>query len=293
MRKGLLIDWGGVLTTDVFASFAAFCGREGLPADRVATLFRTDPAARDLLAGLESGTISTPEFETSFGVLLRVRPTGLLRRLTADIRPDPVMREAVLRARLGGVRTGLVSNSWGPGGYTDLADLFDGVVLSGTVGVRKPDPAIYALGAAAIGLTPGECVFVDDLGGNLKPARALGMATVRHTHATDTLRALDALLGLDLSGAAARIAPGAAGSDRVGLGGAAFDRAGGDGVGPVRAGLSGVGSDGAGGDGVGPVRAGLGGAGPDRAGTDDTGPDRANLDLPGPARSGLDLGDST
>ncbi|MGY0236471.1 HAD family hydrolase [Longispora urticae] len=198
MRKGLLIDWGGVLTTDVFASFAAFCGREGLPADRVATLFRADPAARDLLAGLEIGTLPTPQFETSLGVLLGVPPTGLLRRLTADIRPDHAMRAAVLRARAGGVRTGLVSNSWGPGGYTDLADLFDGVVLSGTVGVRKPDPAIYELGAAAIGLAPEACVFVDDLGGNLKPARALGMATVHHTHAADTLRTLEALLNLDL-----------------------------------------------------------------------------------------------
>ncbi|WP_412542547.1 HAD family phosphatase [Longispora sp. K20-0274] len=197
MRKGLLIDWGGVLTSDVFASFAGFCAREGLPADRVATLLRTD--AHPLLAGLELGTLPVKTFETRFAVLLGVPAAGLVSRLTADLRPDRAMRAAVLRIRALGVRTGLVSNSWGPDGYTDLAALFDGVVLSGTIGVRKPDPVIYELGAAAIGLTPAECVFVDDLAGNLKPARALGMATVRHTDAPTTLRALDTLLDLDLS----------------------------------------------------------------------------------------------
>lgn len=139
-------------------------------------------------------------FETRFAVLLGVPAAGLVPRLMADLRPDPAMRAAVRRARALGVRTGLVSNSWGPDGYTDLAALFDGVVLSGTVGVRKPDPAIYELGAAAIGLTPAECVFVDDLAGNLRPARALGMATVHHSDAADTIRALDTLLDLDLSG---------------------------------------------------------------------------------------------
>ncbi len=76
--------------------------------------------------------------------------------------------------------------------------LFDGVVISGEVGVRKPEPRIYELGAEAIGLEPGACVFVDDLPGNLKVARDLGMATVHHTGAEDTVPQLERLLGVRL-----------------------------------------------------------------------------------------------
>jgi epoxide hydrolase-like predicted phosphatase len=98
------------------------------------------------------------------------------------------------------VRTGLVSNSWGKGRYDRslFPELFDGVVISGEVGLRKPDPAIYELGAESIGLQPSECVFVDDLPGNLKPARDLGMATVHHTSAEQTVAELEPLLGVRL-----------------------------------------------------------------------------------------------
>ena len=108
---------------------------------------------------------------------------------------------AVRRARAAGVRTGLVSNSWGRAidyDRTLLEELFDGVVISGDEGMRKPAPEIYALGAERIGLGPEECVFVDDLPGNLKPARAMGMATVRHTTAEETISELEGLLGVVL-----------------------------------------------------------------------------------------------
>jgi epoxide hydrolase-like predicted phosphatase len=110
------------------------------------------------------------------------------------------MEHAVAQARRQGVRTGLVSNSWGKERYdrARLDELFDGVVISGEEGIRKPDPAIYALGASRIGLEPGDVVFVDDLPGNLKPARALGMATVRHVDAADTIAELEELLGVRL-----------------------------------------------------------------------------------------------
>jgi epoxide hydrolase-like predicted phosphatase len=99
------------------------------------------------------------------------------------------------------VRTGLISNSWGVHRYPqDMMDeLFDGVVISGLVGIRKPAPEIYALGAEAIGLPPERCVFVDDLGFNLKPAQELGMATVLHTDSEQTVGELEALLGVPLA----------------------------------------------------------------------------------------------
>jgi len=201
-RRGLLVDFGGVLTTDVFASFQAFCEAEGLTPDAVAARFRQDPSARDLLGDLECGRITEEEFEPRFAVLLGVeeRP-GLIDRLFAGMRPDQAMVAAVRAARGAGVRTGLVSNSWGHGRYdrSEFPTLFDGTVISGEVGLRKPDPAIYRLGADAIGLEPAQCVFVDDLPGNLKPARELGMATVHHRAADDTVPELERLLGVRLT----------------------------------------------------------------------------------------------
>jgi epoxide hydrolase-like predicted phosphatase len=196
-RPGLLVDWGGVMTEDVFASFAAFCAAEGLAEDAVAKLFRADPTARALLAGLETGAVAEPEFEAGVAALLGVPAQGLIRRLMGRARLQPRMIEAVRTARRAGVRTGLVSNSWGSGGYDRalLAELFDGVVISGEAGVRKPSPEIYELGARAIGLEPAQCVFVDDLGGNLKPALRLGMAVVHHTSVDETLARLGELLG--------------------------------------------------------------------------------------------------
>jgi epoxide hydrolase-like predicted phosphatase len=106
----------------------------------------------------------------------------------------------VRAAKRAGVRTGLVSNSWGKGRYERdrFPELFDGVVISGEEGIRKPDPRIYALGAERIGLAPDQVVFVDDLRGNLKPARELGMATVHHVSATQTVAELEELLGVAL-----------------------------------------------------------------------------------------------
>jgi epoxide hydrolase-like predicted phosphatase len=111
------------------------------------------------------------------------------------------MVAAVRSARGAGVRTGLISNSWGAATYDRalLAELFDGVVISGDIGVRKPTPEIYAMGARAIDLPPAECVFVDDLPFNLKPAREMGMATVRHVEAAQTIEELERLLGVALA----------------------------------------------------------------------------------------------
>ena len=110
------------------------------------------------------------------------------------------MEMAVVMAKRQGIRTGLISNSWGSNRYEvdRFPELFDGWVISGEEGMRKPDPEIYALGAERIGLPPEDCVFVDDLPGNLKPARAMGMATVHHTSAAETIPQLEDLLGVKL-----------------------------------------------------------------------------------------------
>jgi putative hydrolase of the HAD superfamily len=199
-HKGLLIDWGGVLTTDLFASFASFCEAEGLEAAKVRDLFRNDEAARDLLIEFECGRVDEREFERRFAPMLGVADEGLVERMFAGAAPDARMLGAVKAARDAGVRTGLISNSWGVDRYPQelIDELFDGVVISGVVGIRKPAPEIYEMGAQAVGLPPEDCVFVDDLGFNLKPAKALGMATVLHSDAEQTIAELEELLGVEL-----------------------------------------------------------------------------------------------
>jgi putative hydrolase of the HAD superfamily len=198
--RGLLVDFGGVLTSSVIDSFRAFCEAEGLAADAVLGRLVTDPEARKLVVDLECGRIDEATFEPSLAAALGVRPEGLIDRLLAGMLPDPQLPGAVLAARRAGVRTGLLSNSWGHDRYdrSRFGELFDGVVISGEVGLRKPEPEIYALGARSIGVDPDACVFVDDFEHNLEPARALGMATVHHTDATRTVAALEELLGVPL-----------------------------------------------------------------------------------------------
>jgi epoxide hydrolase-like predicted phosphatase len=197
---GLLVDWGGVLTTDLFASFRSFCELEGLEPDAVGQIFRRDAACRELLIALETGALPEEDFELQFAPYLGVEGSGLIDRLFAGSGPDADMIEAVRRARAAGVRTGMVSNSWGVRRYPRdlLTELFDGVVISGEVGIRKPAPEIYALGAQSIGLAPEACVFVDDLPFNLEPAAELGMAIVHHRTAGETIRELESLLGVAL-----------------------------------------------------------------------------------------------
>ena len=201
-RSGLLIDWGGVMTSNLMASFSAFCAAEGLDPDALVGIFRADPAARELLFGFEEGRIGEAEFEAGLARLLGVRSAeGLIDRLFSGAVLEEAMVGAVRAARAAGVRTGLVSNSWGHGRYdrSQFPELFDGWVISGEVGLRKPSPEIYARGAEAIGLPPADCVFVDDLPGNLKPARAMGMATVHHTTAEESIPQLEELLGVRIA----------------------------------------------------------------------------------------------
>lgn len=199
-RRALLVDWGGVMTSSVFGTFEAFCRREGLSPDTISDQFRGDAASRDLLVGLETGSLPEQEFESSYAAILGVSAPGLIDRMFADAQLDRPMLGAVRKVRGAGVPTGLVSNSWGTRRYdrTLLAELFDAVVISGEVGIRKPVPEIYALGAQRVGVEPGQCVFVDDLPFNLKPAADLGMATVLHHDSEQTIAELQRLLAVDL-----------------------------------------------------------------------------------------------
>jgi putative hydrolase of the HAD superfamily len=200
-RTALLIDWGGVLTTNLFASFHAHCVAAGIDPQVMVSRFKSDPEARELLIALEKGELDERGFETQFARLLEVGPEGLIDGLFAGVQPDEAMVGAVRMARAAGVRTALVSNSWGVHRYPrDLFDeLFDGVVISGEEGIRKPSRRMYELGAERAGVAPELCVYVDDLPFNLTPAEKLGMATVHHTSAETTIPELERLLGVSLA----------------------------------------------------------------------------------------------
>jgi putative hydrolase of the HAD superfamily len=205
-RRGLLIDWGGVLTSNLFVSFHAYCLESGIDPKTLLGRFRDDPAARELLIALEKGELEELEFELRFAALLEVQPDGLIDGLFKGVEPDTAMVEAVRRARMAGIRTALVSNSWGIHRYPHdmFSELFDGVVISGEEGIRKPSKRMYELGAERAGIAAGMCVYVDDLAFNLTPAEELGMAVVHHTSADETIPELERLLGVALRDAAAR-----------------------------------------------------------------------------------------
>jgi epoxide hydrolase-like predicted phosphatase len=174
------------------------------PAERVRILGEPHPGLgaalepgqrpdRLALVELETGAIDITAFNERLGAALGVDPDGLADRLTREVRPDEEMLAAVRRFHDAGVATALVSNSWRASDY-DLGDLFDAIVLSGEIGIRKPDPRIYRRAAQSLGVRLGDCIFVDDLGGNLKPAKALGMTTILHSGASSTIARLERLL---------------------------------------------------------------------------------------------------
>jgi putative hydrolase of the HAD superfamily len=205
--KGLLVDFGGVLTTNVFDSFKAFCRAEGLPEDSVKNLFRERGEGLALLRRLETGELTAAEFSSQFAPLLGVSDENLVERLFGGVAPDEAMLDAVRRSKQAGIRTGLISNSWGDGLAYDpamLEELFDAVVISGEVGLHKPQPEIFVLGAERIGVAPEDCVFVDDLRENCAGAEAVGMKAILHRGSAGTLSQLEKLLGVPVTDAGAR-----------------------------------------------------------------------------------------
>jgi epoxide hydrolase-like predicted phosphatase len=203
--RAVFFDFGGVLTTSVWDSFADFCRNEGLDPDAVKNLFRTDPGALAELRQLELGEISESEFEQAFGRRLGLKdPVHLIDSMFAGMKPDPPMVAAVKGVRAAGIRTGMISNSWSTEHYDRklLAELFETVVISAEVRMHKPKPEIYRLAADRLGVDPAECIFVDDLRENCEGAEAVGMTAIRHRSAPETIAELEELTGISLAAAA-------------------------------------------------------------------------------------------
>ena len=207
----VVFDYGGVLTLPVRESIDAWLEADGIDP---ASFSRTLKAwlSRDAQDGtpihrLETGDLSVPGFDALLAAELAtvdgrpVDPVGVLKRLFAGMQPDPAMFALVEDLRAAGVRVGLLSNSWGNTYPRERIDaLFDPVVISGEVGMRKPLAPIYELALERLGTPAGRVLFIDDAEPNILGARHVGLQAFLHADAVTTRAALAALIpDLDLS----------------------------------------------------------------------------------------------
>ncbi|HXH84042.1 MAG TPA: HAD family phosphatase [Candidatus Tectomicrobia bacterium] len=205
----VLFDMGGVVMESPLEAIARYERAHGLPAGAINRVV-VATGEQGAWARLERGELTAEGFCAPFEADCRAH--GLTvdgARLMASIAeaavPRPAMLEAIRRLRARGLRVGALTNNWrrereDGAAAPPLRDLFDAFVESRVVGLRKPDPRIYALACEALGVPPPRTAFLDDIGRNLKPARALGMATIKVEDPTRALRDLEALVGIPLLG---------------------------------------------------------------------------------------------
>jgi len=211
--EAVIWDFGGVFTTSPFEAFNRYEAENGLPKDFIRTVNATNPDA-NAWARFESSKLTPDEFDEAFAADARalgheVRGAHVLPLLRGDIRPGMVAAFDAVRARF---KTGLITNNFQPSDsereaaqqtgafYTPtIMAKFDHVIESSKVGVRKPDPRIYAMMVEALSVDPRACVYLDDLGINLKPARAMGMTTIKVESEAQALAELSAATGLSFA----------------------------------------------------------------------------------------------
>ena len=213
--RGVITDWGGVLTSPILTTVQAWIEADEIDWDSYRTVMRRwISQAYDIegdtnpLHALERGECSTDEFERIFAARLfridggTVAAEGLLHRMFAASVRVPAMDDAIRALRASGLRTALLSNSWGSDDYPreEFPALFDAVVISGEVGMRKPEEAIFRHAAEALGLAPEHCVFIDDMEANVAAATECGMTGLLHREPAATVAALQDLLGVPLNG---------------------------------------------------------------------------------------------
>jgi putative hydrolase of the HAD superfamily len=210
--RGVITDWGGVMTNPIIETVTAWLAADGIDVDSYKNLMRAWVSQaydggpdRNPIRALERGECSEAEFEGQLARQLTRRDgapvvaAGLLTRMFAATAFDEAMHEVMRAARRAGLRTGLLSNSWGAIYPRHLfPDLFDAVVISAEVGMRKPEERIFRLAAEILGLEPAECVFIDDIRDNVAAAQAVGLVGVHHRTATQTKEQLADLLGVAL-----------------------------------------------------------------------------------------------
>jgi len=204
MMQGLIVDWGGVLTMPIHAAIGRWLQATGVDHNHYGDVVRRWveplPGESSPVHRLERGELAVEDFEHLLSAALAregspVEAQGLVGRMFADLAIyEDSMTSLVTRARAAGIRTALLSNSWGNEyDRSDWHEMFDTVVISGEVGMRKPEPAIFELVLARIGLPADECVFVDDMAHNISAAEQAGLVGIVHRTFDQTAAELEAL----------------------------------------------------------------------------------------------------
>jgi len=207
--EAVIFDFGGVLTSSPFEAFARFETERGLPID----IIRRTNAANHLenaWARFERAEVDIDTFDTLFAEESRalgaeVRGRDVLPLLQGDLRPEMVeaLKRIKAQFKTGCITNNLPANAIGSmtGRSLYIAEvmvLFDHVVESAKIGLRKPDPRIYRMMVETLKVDPKKCVYLDDLGVNLKPAREMGMTTIKVASGAQAIAELEAATGLKL-----------------------------------------------------------------------------------------------
>ncbi|MDE2465116.1 MAG: HAD-IA family hydrolase [Alphaproteobacteria bacterium] len=206
----VLFDFGGVFTSSPFEAFAAYERARGLPENFIRGINATNPHD-NAWARFERAEINLDQFDHAFAAEARarghdVRGRDVVSLLSGELRTNMV--SALRRIKEAGFKTGCITNNVPglgadapeDGGLyrRDVMQLFDAVLESSKLGLRKPDPRIYLRMCEVLEVEPAHCIYLDDLGINLKPARELGMTTIKVDTAEPAIRSLSTLLGLAL-----------------------------------------------------------------------------------------------
>jgi putative hydrolase of the HAD superfamily len=211
MIEAVIWDFGGVLTTSPFEAFARFETERGLPADIIR---RTNANNHwdNAWAKFERAEVDIETFDRLFAaesLLLgaEVRGKDVLPLLSGDLRPEMVeaLRRIKTRFKTGCITNNLPANAIGSTSartlyVAEVMALFDHIIESAKIGLRKPDPRIYRMMVEALDVNPTACVYLDDLGVNLKPARDMGMTTIKVIDAPQAIAELEAATGMMLRG---------------------------------------------------------------------------------------------
>lgn len=205
--QAVIWDFGGVISSSPFEAFARFEQARGLPKDFLRTVNATNPH-ENAWARLERSEFDHAAFDEAFAreslaLGHEVRGKDVLPLLSGQIRPEMVEALRRVSARL---RTGCITNNFKAMAVSPMGGLYKGeimglfhhVIESAKAGLRKPDPRIYLMMTDALQVDPSACVYLDDLGINLKPARDLGMRTIKVGDARPAIDALQALVGFAL-----------------------------------------------------------------------------------------------
>jgi len=208
--QAVIWDFGGVFTSSPFEAFARYERERGLPENLIRRINSANPL-ENAWAKFERSELNLDQFDVEFAKEARalghdVPGKDIISLLSGDFRPDVI--EALRRIKKASFKTGCITNNV-PANTSDsregralyareIMEMFDHLIESSKIGIRKPNPRIYEMMCEELSVEPDACIYLDDLGMNLKPAKAMGMATIKVESGPQAIAELEKLLGLKL-----------------------------------------------------------------------------------------------